>query len=166
MNRCARARGSLPRQRTRRRRSKLRHAGVDAPRAGGLSRESLQEQIRRQPIPNQGVRQSLDRIAIGSMPTRAPCSPCPRITSVTRDKAKTLVENLENGVKLDSKPDTSIVQRGAQSLIRLSSAPRTGAKTVSTGAGRTVASRRHRLRCVRCWRLIRRTNSSSRSPTG
>jgi uncharacterized protein YfaS (alpha-2-macroglobulin family) len=30
------------------------------------------------------------------------------------DKAKTLVENLENGVKLDSKPDTSIVQRGGQ----------------------------------------------------
>ncbi len=28
------------------------------------------------------------------------------------DKAKTLVENLENGVKVDSKPDTSIVQRG------------------------------------------------------
>ncbi|HEY6806733.1 MAG TPA: alpha-2-macroglobulin family protein [Pyrinomonadaceae bacterium] len=31
------------------------------------------------------------------------------------DKAKILIENLENGVKLDSKPDTSIVQRGAQS---------------------------------------------------
>jgi hypothetical protein len=31
------------------------------------------------------------------------------------DKAKTLVENLENGVKIDSKPDTSIVQQGAQS---------------------------------------------------
>src|SRR4029453_7970251 len=30
------------------------------------------------------------------------------------DKAKTLVENLENGVKVDSKPDTSIVQQGAQ----------------------------------------------------
>ena len=30
------------------------------------------------------------------------------------DKAKTLVENLENGVKIDSKPDTSIVQRGGQ----------------------------------------------------
>jgi hypothetical protein len=30
------------------------------------------------------------------------------------DKAKTLVENLENGVKLDAKPDTSIVQRGGQ----------------------------------------------------
>ena len=30
-------------------------------------------------------------------------------------QAKTLVENLENGVKIDSKPDTSIVQRGAQS---------------------------------------------------
>lgn len=29
------------------------------------------------------------------------------------DKAKTLVQNLENGVKLDSKPDVSIVQRGA-----------------------------------------------------
>jgi hypothetical protein len=28
------------------------------------------------------------------------------------DKAKTLVENLENGVKIDSKPDTSIVQSG------------------------------------------------------
>ncbi|MEP6919935.1 MAG: alpha-2-macroglobulin family protein [bacterium] len=28
------------------------------------------------------------------------------------DKARTLVENLENGVKTDSKPDTSIVQRG------------------------------------------------------
>ena len=28
------------------------------------------------------------------------------------DKAKTLVENLENGVKIDSQPDTSIVQRG------------------------------------------------------
>jgi hypothetical protein len=29
-------------------------------------------------------------------------------------QAKTLVENLENGVKVDSRPDTSIVQRGAQ----------------------------------------------------
>jgi uncharacterized protein YfaS (alpha-2-macroglobulin family) len=28
------------------------------------------------------------------------------------DKAKTLVENLENGVKVDTKPDTSIVQQG------------------------------------------------------
>ena len=27
------------------------------------------------------------------------------------DKAKTLIENLENGVKIDSKPDTSIVQQ-------------------------------------------------------
>ncbi|HLM24371.1 MAG TPA: alpha-2-macroglobulin family protein, partial [Pyrinomonadaceae bacterium] len=31
------------------------------------------------------------------------------------EQAKTLVANLENGVKIDSKPDTSIVQRGAQS---------------------------------------------------
>ncbi|HKY27238.1 MAG TPA: alpha-2-macroglobulin family protein [Pyrinomonadaceae bacterium] len=31
------------------------------------------------------------------------------------DKAKTLVENLENGVKIDSRPDTSIVQSGGQS---------------------------------------------------
>ncbi len=31
------------------------------------------------------------------------------------DKAKTLIENLENGVKVDSKPDTSIVQSGGQS---------------------------------------------------
>jgi uncharacterized protein YfaS (alpha-2-macroglobulin family) len=31
------------------------------------------------------------------------------------DKARTLIENLENGVKIDSKPDTSIVQQGAQS---------------------------------------------------
>ncbi|MCI0486252.1 MAG: MG2 domain-containing protein [Blastocatellia bacterium] len=30
------------------------------------------------------------------------------------DRAKTLVENLENGVKVDSAPDTSIVQRGFQ----------------------------------------------------
>jgi uncharacterized protein YfaS (alpha-2-macroglobulin family) len=30
------------------------------------------------------------------------------------EQAQTLVRNLENGVKLDSKPDTSIVQRGAQ----------------------------------------------------
>lgn len=30
-------------------------------------------------------------------------------------QAKTLVENLQNGVKTDSQPDTSIVQRGAQS---------------------------------------------------
>jgi alpha-2-macroglobulin len=30
------------------------------------------------------------------------------------DQAKTLVENLENGVKIDSKPDTSIVQSGGQ----------------------------------------------------
>ncbi|MDQ6651388.1 MAG: alpha-2-macroglobulin, partial [Acidobacteriota bacterium] len=30
------------------------------------------------------------------------------------DKAKTLVENLENGVKIDSKPDISVVQSGAQ----------------------------------------------------
>jgi uncharacterized protein YfaS (alpha-2-macroglobulin family) len=29
-------------------------------------------------------------------------------------QAKTLIENLENGVKIDSQPDTSIVQRGAQ----------------------------------------------------
>jgi hypothetical protein len=32
-------------------------------------------------------------------------------TTWLRDKAKTLVENLENGVKIDSKPDTSIVQQ-------------------------------------------------------
>ena len=31
------------------------------------------------------------------------------------DQAKTLVANLENGVKVDSQPDTSIVQRSAQS---------------------------------------------------
>jgi uncharacterized protein YfaS (alpha-2-macroglobulin family) len=31
------------------------------------------------------------------------------------DRAKILVNNLENGVKIDSQPDTSIVQRGAQS---------------------------------------------------
>src|SRR6185436_245729 len=31
------------------------------------------------------------------------------------DKAKTLVENLENGVKLDSAPDTSVIQRGTVS---------------------------------------------------
>ncbi len=30
------------------------------------------------------------------------------------DRAKTLVENLQNGAKTDSQPDTSIVQRGAQ----------------------------------------------------
>jgi alpha-2-macroglobulin len=30
------------------------------------------------------------------------------------DQAKTLVANLENGVKIDTQPDTSIVQRGAQ----------------------------------------------------
>jgi uncharacterized protein YfaS (alpha-2-macroglobulin family) len=30
------------------------------------------------------------------------------------DKAKTLIENLENGVKIDSKPDISVVQQGAQ----------------------------------------------------
>ncbi|MDX6611737.1 MAG: alpha-2-macroglobulin, partial [Blastocatellia bacterium] len=30
------------------------------------------------------------------------------------DKAKTLIENLENGVKIDTKPDTSIVQSGGQ----------------------------------------------------
>jgi uncharacterized protein YfaS (alpha-2-macroglobulin family)/tetratricopeptide (TPR) repeat protein len=30
------------------------------------------------------------------------------------DQAKTLIANLENGVKIDSQPDTSIVQRGAQ----------------------------------------------------
>src|ERR1041385_2463976 len=32
-----------------------------------------------------------------------------------RDQAKTLIANLENGVKIDTQPDTSIVQRGAQS---------------------------------------------------
>lgn len=32
-----------------------------------------------------------------------------------RDQAKTLVANLENGVQIDSRPDTSIVQQGAQS---------------------------------------------------
>jgi hypothetical protein len=31
------------------------------------------------------------------------------------DKARTLIENLENGVKIDTKPDTSIVQQGLQS---------------------------------------------------
>ncbi|HSE16620.1 MAG TPA: alpha-2-macroglobulin family protein [Pyrinomonadaceae bacterium] len=31
-----------------------------------------------------------------------------------RDQAKTLIANLENGVKIDSRPDTSIVQQGAQ----------------------------------------------------
>jgi uncharacterized protein YfaS (alpha-2-macroglobulin family) len=31
------------------------------------------------------------------------------------DQAKTLVQNLENGVKIDNKPDTSIVQQGATS---------------------------------------------------
>lgn len=31
-----------------------------------------------------------------------------------QSQAKTLIENLENGVKIDSRPDTSIVQRGAQ----------------------------------------------------
>lgn len=31
-----------------------------------------------------------------------------------RDRAKTLVANLENGVKIDTRPDTSIVQQGAQ----------------------------------------------------
>jgi len=31
------------------------------------------------------------------------------------DKAKTLVENLENGVKIDNTPDTSIIQRGTKS---------------------------------------------------
>ena len=31
------------------------------------------------------------------------------------DQAKTLIANLENGVKIDSQPDTSIVQQGAQS---------------------------------------------------
>ncbi len=31
------------------------------------------------------------------------------------DKARILIQNLENGVKIDSKPDTSIVQRGNQS---------------------------------------------------
>ncbi|PYS78186.1 MAG: hypothetical protein DMF66_07215, partial [Acidobacteria bacterium] len=31
-----------------------------------------------------------------------------------QDQAKTLVENLENGVKLDARPDTAVVQRGAQ----------------------------------------------------
>jgi alpha-2-macroglobulin len=33
------------------------------------------------------------------------------------DKAKTLIENLENGVKIDSTPDTSVVQQGAQSSV-------------------------------------------------
>jgi len=31
-----------------------------------------------------------------------------------REQAKTLIENLQNGVKIDSQPDVSIVQRGAQ----------------------------------------------------
>lgn len=31
------------------------------------------------------------------------------------DKAKTLAENLENGVKVDNTPDTSVIQRGTQS---------------------------------------------------
>jgi biopolymer transport protein TolQ len=33
------------------------------------------------------------------------------------DKAKTLIENLENGVKIDSAPDTSVIQQGAQSSV-------------------------------------------------
>ncbi|HTG15792.1 MAG TPA: alpha-2-macroglobulin family protein, partial [Blastocatellia bacterium] len=33
------------------------------------------------------------------------------------DKAKTLIENLENGVKIDSTPDTSVVQQGPQSSL-------------------------------------------------
>jgi len=33
------------------------------------------------------------------------------------DKAKTLIENLENGVKIDSTPDTSVVQQGGQSSV-------------------------------------------------
>ncbi|HEY6244442.1 MAG TPA: alpha-2-macroglobulin family protein [Pyrinomonadaceae bacterium] len=32
-----------------------------------------------------------------------------------KDRAKTLIDNLQNGVKLDLQPDTSVVQRGAQS---------------------------------------------------
>jgi uncharacterized protein YfaS (alpha-2-macroglobulin family) len=32
-----------------------------------------------------------------------------------REQAKTLIANLENGVKIDARPDTSIVQQGAQS---------------------------------------------------
>ena len=48
------------------------------------------------------------------MPTLARCWRCPRTTFGYHDKAKTLIENLENGVKIDSKPDTSIVQRGGQ----------------------------------------------------
>lgn len=35
-----------------------------------------------------------------------------------RDQAKILVANLENGVQIDSRPDTSIVQQGAQSSDR------------------------------------------------
>jgi uncharacterized protein YfaS (alpha-2-macroglobulin family) len=31
-----------------------------------------------------------------------------------REQAKTLIQNLENGVKIDTRPDTSIVQQGAQ----------------------------------------------------
>jgi uncharacterized protein YfaS (alpha-2-macroglobulin family) len=33
------------------------------------------------------------------------------------DKARTLIENLENGVKIDSTPDTSVVQQGPQSSL-------------------------------------------------
>ena len=32
-----------------------------------------------------------------------------------REQAKTLIANLENGVKIDNQPDTSIVQRSAHS---------------------------------------------------
>ena len=35
--------------------------------------------------------------------------------------ARTLIQNLENGVKLDSRPDTSVVQRGARASDRLCS---------------------------------------------
>ncbi len=83
------------------------------------------------------------------------------------DKAKTLIENLENGVKIDSKPDTSIVQQRRAVFRSVRHRPRpTGAKTDFTGAGRKAASKRLRLRCARCWQSIRKTNSSSRSPTG
>ena len=56
-------------------------------------------------------------------------------------------ENLENGVKLDSKPDTSIVQQWRSGIGSFGDRlPHTGARMEFTGAGLTAVSKQRRLR--------------------
>ena len=74
-------------------------------------------------------------------------------------QGQTLVENLENGVKIDSRP-TRVVQCGTQSQDSVIATAHWG-ETASMAMS-TAGSRRHRLFCARCWQSIQRTNLSSR----